>query len=319
MRIDPLSLVDAELRPFLQAAGAFQAEATPASLRALMAMLPQPARLPGVAVDERVIPGLADAPEVRVFVIGARLRPSPAPAVVYVHGGGFVSGTAAQEVSRLQALSAAHDCVVVAVDYRLAPETPFPGAREDIYAALKWLGDHAGELGVDRSRIAVMGSSAGGGHAAAVAIAVRDRGEVALAAQVLIYPELDDRTGSSRATPDHIGAFGWTAASNRMAWTALLGVAAGSASPPAGAIPACVDDLAGLPPTFIGVGAVDLFVEESVVFAQRLLNAGVRTELYVAPGAFHGFDRLVPDAAISRHFTMAWNAALARALAASPA
>lgn len=253
----------------------------------------------------------------RVFVIGAERRRVPVPAVIYVHGGGFVSGTAAQETSRLQALALAHDCVAVAVDYRLAPETRFPGAREDIYATLKWLDGDAGALGVDRSRIGVMGSSAGGGHAAAFAIAVRDRGEFALAAQLLIYPELDDRTGSSRATPAHIGAFGWTGASNRMAWTALLGTPAGSANPPAGAVTARAETLAGLPATFIGVGSIDLFAEESVVFAQRLLKAGVGTELYVTPGAFHGFDRLMPEAAISRRFTAVWNAALARTLGTS--
>jgi acetyl esterase/lipase len=172
---------------------------------------------------------------------------------------------------------------------------------------------------VDRNRIVVMGESAGGGHAAALALAARDRGEVPLAGQVLIYAMLDDRTGSVRRTPPHLGTFVWTPELNVLGWSALLGMPAGSAAVPRGAVPARAASLAGLPPTFIGVGALDLFVEEDIEYARRLLNAGVPTELFVAPGAYHGFQFIVPTAAVSREFIRATDTALARMLRPRPA
>jgi acetyl esterase/lipase len=205
--------------------------------------------------------------------------------------------------------------VIVAVDYRLAPETPFPGSLEDNYAALKWLHDSADSLGVDPSRIALMGASAGGGHAAMLAIAARDRGEVPIAFQLLIYPMLDDRTGSSRHVPPHMGKYIWVPDSNRFGWSSLLGVPAGSRVVPAGAVPARVENLAGLPPVFIGVGSVDLFVDEDVDYARRLLDSGVSTELCVVPGAYHGFDIIAPEASVSKAFWATWSAALSKAFA----
>ncbi len=210
-------------------------------------------------------------------------------------------------------------CVVVSVDYRLAPETPYPGSLQDNYTALKWVHAHATELGIDRSRIAVGGESAGGGHAANLAIHARDRKEVPIVFQLLIYPELDDRTGSTRATPPSIGHFMWNASANRLAWSSLLGVPAGSSKVPAGAVPARVASVAGLPPAWIGVGSIDLFVEEDIAYARRLILAGIATELLVMPGAFHGFDLLVPDAEASKQFSASWKAALRKACATGKA
>jgi acetyl esterase/lipase len=204
---------------------------------------------------------------------------------------------------------------VVSIDYRLAPETRFPGSLEDNYAALKWLHSNAQSLGVDPTRVAVMGESAGGGHAAMLAIAARDRGEIPLLFQLLIYPMLDDRTGSTREVPRHIGAFIWTPDANRFGWSSLLGMPAGSGSVPEGSVPARARDLKGLPPTYIGVGSLDLFVNEDIEFAGRLIDAGVPTELDVVPGAYHGFFFLVPNAAVSRRFSDSYNAALAKAFA----
>lgn len=275
----------------------------------------KPATLAEPAYVERRIPGAAGSPDVRIYVIGA--KPGAArPAVLHIHGGGYVAGNALASVPSMQRLASTHDCVVVTVDYRLAPETKFPSSLEDNYAALRWLHSNAQQLGVDRYRIALLGESAGGGHAAALAIAARDRREFPIAAQVLIYPMIDDRTGSTRPTPAHIGAFVWNAQANRFGWSSLLGMPAGSAAPPRGAVPARVENLAGLPPTFIGTGAIDLFVEENIEYAQRLLHAGVPTELYVAPGAYHGFDLIVPEAPISKKFIAAWNDALGRMLRA---
>lgn len=264
--------------------------------------------------QERWIPGIQGSPEVRVYLIGA--KPGVArPAVLYIHGGGFILGSAKSGLWGAQKIAMSHDCVVVSVDYRLAPETPFPGSLEDNYAALKWLHDHADELGVDRTRIAVMGESAGGGHAAMLAIATRDRGEIRIKQQILMYPMLDDRTGSTVEVQPWMGRYVWTATANRLGWSSLLGVPAGSQSVPAGSVPAREKDLKDLPPTFIAVGSIDLFANEDIDFARRLMNDGVATELYVAPGAFHGFDGMVPDSAIATLFNAVVDGAIRRALA----
>ena len=267
-------------------------------------------------VIARSIPGPLGGQAVRIFIVGSsdgvRLR----PALLYMHGGGYISGSTASswpKFSGLQKIAQEHDCLVVSVDYRLAPETPFPGALEDSYAALKWLHANANSLGADPKRIAIMGESAGGGLAATLAIAARDRGEVPITFQLLIYPMLDDRTGSTREPAPHIGRFIWSRQSNRFGWSSLLGMPAGSPNVPRGSVPARVADLRGLPPTYMGVGSVDLFVDEDIGYARRLVDAGVPTEFYLAPGAYHGFFFLAPDAVISKRFTASYNAALARA------
>jgi acetyl esterase/lipase len=301
---DPLASVHPELRTVAEAlrAGKFPAR------------MSKPAATPAVA--ERSVPGPKGAPDVRVYVIngGAKGGP-PRPAILHMHGGGYTGGAAALFVPALQQIAAALDCVIVTVDYRLAPATKFPGSLEDNYAALKWLHQNAASLGADGSRIAVMGESAGGGHAAMLAMAARDRKEVPIMFQALIYPMLDDRTGSTRQVPPHIGALVWTSKSNRRGWSALLGVPAGAPNVPAGAVPSRVEALAGLPPAWIGVGAIDLFVEEDIDYAQRLIRAGVAVELNVVPGAFHGFDIFAPDAPITKQFLASMTHALRGAFA----
>jgi acetyl esterase/lipase len=266
---------------------------------------------------ERSLPGANGAPDVRVYVINAGAQGTkngPArPAILHIHGGGFVRSTAALSIPQLQPVAQALDCVIVTVDYRLAPETTFPGALDDNYAALMWLHAHAAELGVDPTRVAVMGESAGGGHAAMLAIAVRDRGEVPLMYQALVYPMLDDRTGNVRKVPPHIGTLVWPPERNRAGWTAFLGVPAGGRKVPEGSVPARVENLRGLPPAFIGVGSIDLFVDEDITYARRLIDAGTPVELDVVPGAFHGFDSFMPDASISKQFRATLIAALGRA------
>jgi acetyl esterase/lipase len=271
--------------------------------------------LPAPAVVKRMIPGPKGAPEVALYIAGAAAAASK-PAVLHFHGGGFIAGSAADSQRDMQDLAANHDCVAISVEYRLAPETPFPGSLEDNYAALLWVYAHAAELGVDRSRIAVKGESAGGTCAAALAIAARDRGEVPICLQVLIYAALDDRTGSTVLQPPYIGHYMWNQASNRFAWTSFLGKPAGAAEPPVGAVPARVENLAGLPPAWIGVGSIDLFANEDVEYARRLLQAGVSTELHLVPGGYHGFDLFAPQAPLTVAFNDGWNAALNRAFAA---
>lgn len=267
-------------------------------------LLPEGAPLK-VAVQKRVIPGAKGQPDVTIYVINARPPGSKRPALLHTHGGGYILGTARDAAQNLQDICLALDCPAVSVDYRLAPETTYKGSVEDNYAGLKWLHDHAHELGADRERIAVVGESAGGGHAALLAIAARDRGEIPLAFQCLIYPMLDDRTGTSRKIPPHMGRMIWNAQSNRFGWGSFLGMEPGGPDVPSAAVPARLNDLKGLPPAFIGVGSIDLFLDEDVDYAQRLIAANVPAELLVVPGGFHGFDVLAPQSRLTRQFAAA--------------
>lgn len=317
--LDPYSLVDPELLPALKQYPAFDLTAEMVGkFRQLPGMPPLPAPAPQPV--ERHIPGPPGAPEVRLWIVDPAPSEKGKPLLLHMHGGGFMM-TDPGWMPLLQGIATDCHCVVVSVDYRLAPETRYPGSLEDNYAALKWVHAHAAELGIDRSRIAVGGESAGGGHAASLAIHARDRNkdDVPICFQLLIYPELDDRTGSSQPAPPAIGRFMWTASANRLAWSSLLGVPAGSSKVPAAAVPARVVSVAGLPPAWIGVGSIDLFVEEDMEYAQRLVHAGVGTELLVVRGAFHGFDRLVPDSGVSQQFTASWKSALRKAFGAGKA
>jgi acetyl esterase/lipase len=314
---DPYSLVDPELLPVLKQFPAFDLSAEMVGkFRQLPAMPPLPGPAPQPV--ERHIPGPPGAPEVRLWVVDPAPLKKAKPLLLHMHGGGLMMRDP-EWMPLLQGIATDCHCVVVSVDYRLAPETRYPGSLEDNYAALKWVHAHAAELGIDRSRIAVGGESAGGGHAASLAIHARDRKEVPIIIQLLIYPQLDDRTGSSHPAPPAIGHFMWTASANRFAWSSLLGVPAGSSKVPAAAVPARAASVAGLPPAWIGVGSIDLFAEEDMEYARRLVHAGVATELLVVPGAFHGFDRLVPDAEVSQQFSASWKSALRRAFATGKA
>jgi acetyl esterase/lipase len=216
------------------------------------------------------------------------------PAYLHLHGGGYVMGSAEGGDAEKAALAAELACVVASVAYRLAPESPHPGPVEDAYAALVWLHGQAEALRVDRGRIAIGGESAGGGLAAALALLARDRGEVAVVFQYLMYPMLDDRTVTAALHP-FAGELVWTRDDNRFGWTSLLGGEPGGADVSPYAAAARAEDLAGLPPAFIAVGALDLFIDEDIEYARRLIRAGVPTELHVFPGAYHAFDQ-VPNA-----------------------
>ncbi|MGB8363291.1 MAG: alpha/beta hydrolase [Rhizomicrobium sp.] len=243
-----------------------------------------------VGCAERLVPGPAGAPDVRVLVYSPPgTQATPRPAYLHVHGGGYVLGTPEVNDGSNRTLAAELGCIVVSVDYRLAPETRFPGALEDCYAALVWLHAEAERLGVDRGRIAIGGDSAGGGHAAALAVFARDRGEVPICLQLLDAPMLDDRTGSTSDPHPYCGEFIWTPTNNRFGWRALLGVEPGGPDVPDEAVPARVRNLGGLPPAFVTVGALDLFLEENLEYVRRLIRAGVPAELHIIPGAFHGF------------------------------
>ncbi|KAB8141451.1 alpha/beta hydrolase [Chloroflexia bacterium SDU3-3] len=287
-------LLDPELAPILDILPVAQltAESLPAIRAASAAMLgsiPVP-DFPGLSVGERLVPGPEGAPDVRVLVYRPEQHAAPTAGLLWVHGGGYVSGSADAEDIRARAMAAALGCVLVSVDYRLAPEVPHPGPLEDCYAALRWLHASAADLGVDPARLAVGGGSAGGGLAAALALLARDRGEVPLVFQCLLAPMIDDRTVTLDPPHPYTGEFIWTREANRFGWAALLGREPGGQGVSPYAAAARAEDLAGLPAAFIAVGALDLFLEENMEYARRLTRAGVPVELHVYPGVYHGFQ-----------------------------
>lgn len=254
-----------------------------------------PQALEKVEATRRTVPGRSGDPDVGITLHVPRSTGVVRGAILHIHGGGYISGQPYALIPSHRLLAMELDCVIVSVDYRLAPDTRFPGAIEDCYAALAWLVAQADELGVDRSRIGVMGESAGGGLAASLALLARDRGEYALAFQHLVYPMIDDRTCTTDNPHPYAGEFVWTPTSNRFGWKCLLGEEPGGADVSPYAAASRATNLSGLPPAFINVGALDLFVDENIDYAQRLIRAGVPTELHVYPGAYHGFH-FVPDA-----------------------
>lgn len=231
--------------------------------------------------------------------VGIRLHRAPgatgtAPGMVWIHGGGYLIGTPAQDDAICRRFARELGITVAAVDYRLAPEYPYPIPLEDCYSALSWL---AGLPSVDPKSVVIAGASAGGGLSAALALLARDRGEIDVAAQVLVYPMLDDRSSTAEGI-DGSGHKLWTQSSNKYGWSSYLGDA-----DPNVAVPSRRDDLAGLPPAWVGVGTLDLFHDEDLAYAARLRAAGVPCQLEIVEGAFHGFDGVAPKAPVSQAFT----------------
>jgi acetyl esterase/lipase len=261
--------------------------------------------------DEIIAVSGKDARKLRVRVyLPASGTTSTSTAMVWIHGGGHVMGRPEQDDPLMCRLVESTGCAAVSVDWRHAPEHPYPAAIEDCYEGLLWTARHAAVLGVDADRLVVGGASSGGGLAAGLALLARDRGEAALHGQLLVYPMIDDRslTYSSRAiTHERV----WNAESNRLAWIAYLGAAAGGVVATYAA-PARATDLRGLPMTWLATAALDLFADENIEYAQRLSQAGVSTELHVYPAATHGFDLFAPDAAVSRRLKDDLIAAFAR-------
>jgi acetyl esterase/lipase len=236
---------------------------------------------------------------------------APLPALLWIHGGGFVAGSAWQDDKLCAHLAAELGALVASVDYRLAPEHPYPVPLHDCHDALVWL---AARDDVDADRIAIGGASAGGGLAAALALLARERGEVRPAFQLLSYPMLDDRT-VLRTDIDERRFRLWNNEANRLGWASYLGVTPGSDGVDPLAAPARCDDLAGLPPAWIGVGTLDLFHDEDLAYAERLAAAGVPCEVTIVEGAFHGFDGIRPKAGVSRRYLADEIGALAAAFA----
>lgn len=258
--------------------------------------------LPDIYIENLRIPSYDGQAAIRLRMYRPKVRNnSGLPVLLWMHGGGYVQGI--PEVSDRPCIEYVRKAgiAVVSVDYRYAPEYPFPAGLEDAYAALRWIVSNAGRLGMDSSRLAVGGESAGGGLAAALAQLTLDRKEITLSFQLLVYPMLDDRT-CLRTDIDRTAHFIWNMPSNRFGWENYIGTYAGAPHVPEYAVPARRENLQGLSPAWIGTGTLDLFHDENLSYAGKLKDCGVESLMYVIPGAFHGFDGLVPKAKVTRDF-----------------
>jgi acetyl esterase/lipase len=273
----------------------------PATVRAflseLIAQLPPP-DITGLQVEDRPVPGRDGDPAIpmRIYRPDERLTPA---AVYSVHRGGFIAGDLETEHGLNVRVARELGVVVVSVDYRLAPETPFPGPLEDVYAGLVWTVDHADELGFDPQRIAIHGTSAGGGLCAALALLARDRGGPHIAFQFLSVPELDDRLTTPSMT-EFTDTPLWSRPRAVVSWDCYLGPGrAGADDVPIYAAPARATDLTGLPPAYVSVMHFDPLRDEGIAYALGLLAAGVSVELHLFPGTFHS-SALIEHAVISQ-------------------
>lgn len=279
-----------------------------AAMEQMLAAIPVPDN-PNVTKEDRSVPGPEGAPDITLRIYRPLNASGQLAGLYYIHGGGMVLGSIQTEDATATMLCDQTGATVVSVEYRLAPEDPHPAQVEDCYAGLRWTAEHAAELGIDPQRLALYGGSAGGGLVIATALMARDRGGPALRFMMPIYPMIDDRneTASSGEIVD-VGI--WDRDANLEAWKWYLG------DKPADqyAAPARAEDVSGLPPAFIDVGTVDMFRDEDIAFAQRLMQAGIPCELHVYPGAYHASETFALDAALSRRIWANRVAALQRAL-----
>jgi acetyl esterase len=307
MNLDPELAAAVDFLPKL---GMGEPEEARAALREMLAQYPHPPLPEGVTTVDRTIAGV-DGNEIPIRVYSRpRQDGAPVPAVLFIHGGGFVVGDLDTEHAGAASTVDALGVVVVSVDYRLAPEHPFPSGLEDCYAALLWLAKESGELGVDAERIAVFGQSAGGGLAAGLALLARDRGGPALCFQLLGIPELDDRL----ETPSMVAFTDtpmWNRPSAERSWRYYLGEGANGDTSPYAA-PARAEDLSGLPPAYVSTCEYDPLRDEGMIYALRLLQAGVSVELHQFAGTFHG-STILP-AEVSRRQQAEMTDALRRGL-----
>lgn len=286
-----------------------------AGSRTILKKLAERARIrdtSSIAVEEFAITHPEDSTTLNLKSFRPLTGSTEKPALLWIHGGGYVMGSAGDTDQTLAHIALETDCTVFSVDYRLAPEHAYPAALDDCFDCLLWLQKHANQLKIDPERIAIGGASAGAGLTAALALRARDEGTQQVLFQLLIYPMLDHRhrTPSSRAIQDPNL---WNEQTNRLAWALYLGALTDHDEIPLYASASLAADLTNLPPAFVCVGDLDIFLDEDIDYAQRLLQAGVPTELHVYPGAIHGFDMLAPDAAISQRLRKDVNNALQKA------
>jgi acetyl esterase/lipase len=303
MRLD-YDKLDPELRPALEQMPPLDiTRDNVAQIRALMASRRVPPSPLPVEREDFKAPG-----DVPVYVF-RKSRRERQPALLWIHGGGYIIGSALDERARV--IAHALDCTVCSVEYRLAPEHPFPAGPEDCYATLEWMMGNAAALGIDTKRVAIGGASAGGGMAAGVALMNRDRANHPLRLQLLLYPMIDNLHATESGQYENHPI--WNQGTSFRAWEMYLNGEPGEAASPYAAA-SRARDLRGLPPAYVCVGSEDLFRDEDVAYAQRLMAADVPCELAVFPGLYHGGDMFVPGAAVSQRLQRSFLAALADAL-----
>lgn len=310
--MDYLHLVDPEVRDLVaQLPPLLPTVDTLPALREAMVNIYPPA---DGSYEERHVSGLGGAPDVRVLIHRPPSDAPNLPAILSIHGGGFFAGNPEMIAVGNRKLASEQNAIVVAVQYRLAPETCFPGPVEDCYAVLRWMAAEADALGIDPDRIVIFGQSAGGCLAAATAQMARDMDGPAVKAQFLLHPMLDARTGTEDAPFDNpiTGTFVWVRDSNIFAWSAMRGETTIPSERLGYFSPAEASSLEGLPATFIAVGSLDLLLEENLDYARRLLRAGVPVEAHVFPGPVHGFEIFPGNTA--QAFNIAFDFAMRRAL-----
>lgn len=255
---------------------------------------------PEIVIEVRKIPGPPDNKDLLVRHYRPNDLSSQSPALLWIHGGGMVFGQANQDESLLIHLSKVSAYQVFSVEYRLAPEYPYPAPLDDCYAALQWLHQSSTELGIDSARIVVGGPSAGGGLAAGLSLLARDKREYPIASQILFFPMLDDRN-TLPPSETHPDTLVWSRANNKYGWDAYLKSIVKSKEIPIYAAPSRTKNFNRLPPACIITGELDLFLQENLDYANQLLAAGIPTSLHLYPGAYHGFINFAPEADISRH------------------
>jgi triacylglycerol lipase len=261
-----------------------------ATLLKVIGAVPKP-DLPDITADEIRVESAFGANPIRVLTYRPVKSDKPLPSIVHIHGGGFVAGAPEMKDVENRLLASELRCAIYSVDHRLAPEAPHPAPLEDIYSVFAWLHRNAGRLGLDPARIGIKGESGGGGFAAAAALYARDQQGPKFTFQHLIYPMIDDRTAVRKDLHPHVGEFVWTQENNYFGWRSLLGREPGSAGVSPYAAASRAVDVSGLPPTYISVGGLDLFLEENMTYADRLSRAGVPVEFHMYPRAYHGFYR----------------------------
>ncbi len=281
--------------------------------RLLISLAPTPKAPENILVENIFITGQDDRTKIRLRIYKPKSIAAPTPVLLWLHGGGYVMGQPEMDDLGCAQYVRELGITIVSVDYRYAPKHPFPAGLEDSYSALKWVESHSQQLGIDAKRIAIGGASAGGGLAAALVQLAHDRQEIKPIFQLLVYPMLDDRT-VLRADIDDSNSPAWNQKSNRFGWESYLGKKCGAEDVPAYSVPARREDLSGLPQAWIGVGTVDVFHDEDVAYAQRLKERGIECELYIVPGAFHGFDVFDPQVPIVQDFRKSQISALKKYL-----
>jgi len=303
-----------ELRPILAQFPGFQLEGNLELSRSYLSSSPIEGSV-HVRTTSRMIPSAAGELRVKIYEPSLRTETdAKLPAMLWIHGGGYVLGHPDMDDALCERFVLAANCVVVAVDYRLAPEHPYPAAIDDCYTSLTWMADEAESLGIDLDRIAIAGASGGGGLTAALALMARDKGGPALIFQMPLYPMIDDRNVTASSYEITAENATWHRTNNVEAWNMYLGKRTEDSKISPYAVPSRAESLAGLPPTYTCIGQLDLFRDETIEYVSRLAQEGVDVEFHMYPGAFHSFEMMVPQAEVSQRASQSYIDAMARAL-----